>query len=290
MQLPDIIFKFHLLCKQMRLTNLMFADDVLMFSNGDATSMMLLLPSFSTFSKTSGLKVSASKTNAYFNGVPEELKRTPLVAWSTICSPKEEGGLGIKDQKIWNKVMVGRLVDWVATKKDSIWVQWVNVNYLKGRDWKDYTASPNSSSVWRRICRVKQELSVGYSYGKWTVQPEGYTPAGCYEWLRGSLPKVDWYGVVWNNWNLPKHRFMGWLLAQNSLHTNSRLLEFGMDIDDSCYLCGLAYETQPHLFFECLYSKQCADRPGSKVQKGVQTAMVMGDHIAAMAAAEQMQS
>ncbi|XP_074292007.1 uncharacterized protein LOC141618838 [Silene latifolia] len=71
-------FKFHPLCKQLRITNLMFADDVLMFSNGDATSMMLILQSFSTFSKTSGLKVSACKTNAYFNRVHEELKQDIL--------------------------------------------------------------------------------------------------------------------------------------------------------------------------------------------------------------------
>ncbi|XP_074266971.1 uncharacterized protein LOC141590266 [Silene latifolia] len=150
--------------------------------------------------------------------------------------------------------MVGRLVDWVATKKESIWVNWVNANYLKGRDWQEYTANTNSSWVWRRICRVKQELAASYSQGKWNVQPAGYTPAGCYEWIRGSRPKVDWYGVVWDNWSLPKHMFMGWLIAHNSLHTNSRLLGFGMDVDGSCYICGLADETQHHLFFECDFS------------------------------------
>ncbi|XP_074300584.1 uncharacterized protein LOC141631867 [Silene latifolia] len=115
---------------------------------------------------------------------------------------------------------------------------------------------------------VKQELAAGYSQGKWNMQPVGYMPAGCYEWLRGSRPKVD-----------------------------CRLLGFGMDVDGSCYLCGLADETQQHLFFECEFSRQilqlvslsagfripdsnvldwCIHNSGSKVQRSVLNAIVMG--------------
>ncbi|XP_074300765.1 uncharacterized protein LOC141632082 [Silene latifolia] len=71
-------FKYHPLCKELKLANLMFADDVLLFSRGDAHSMMLLLKSFSTFSNASGLKVSATKSNAYFQGVPEHIKQDIL--------------------------------------------------------------------------------------------------------------------------------------------------------------------------------------------------------------------
>ncbi|XP_074313864.1 uncharacterized protein LOC141649062 [Silene latifolia] len=391
-------FKYHPLCKQLRVTNLMFADDVLMFSHGDADSMMLMLKSFSSFSKASGLKVSPSKSNVYFNGVRDDLKneflsvsgfkegtlpfkylgmpiqttrlkkkdceclvdkicnrihsygarkfsyagrltlvkhvlntlhsywasvfvlpkgvilrieaicrnflwdgsaeyrRSPLVAWDTICRPKQEGGLGLKNQELWNIAMVGRLVDWVATNKESLWVNWVKANYLKGRNWQEYIPTSNSSWVWRRICRVKQRLAAGYVQGTWQVQPSGYTPAGCYEWLRGTQPTVEWSKAIWDNWSLPKHRFLGWLIAHNSLHTNSRLMRFGMDVDGQCVLCGLAEETQQHLFFACDYSRRvlqavmdctglklpeddilhwCVHSSGMKVQRGVKVALVM---------------
>ncbi|XP_074267282.1 putative mitochondrial protein AtMg01250 [Silene latifolia] len=71
-------FHFHPMCKNQRLNCLMFADDVLLFSKGDTKSMMLLLQSFSTFSKASGLKVSHAKSNAYFRGVPEHIKNDIL--------------------------------------------------------------------------------------------------------------------------------------------------------------------------------------------------------------------
>ncbi|XP_074278239.1 uncharacterized protein LOC141601833 [Silene latifolia] len=385
--------------EKFEITNLMFADDVLMFSNRDAASMMLLLKSFSTFSKTSGLKVSASKSNAYFNGVNEELKcdflsvsgfkegklpfrylgmpiqttrlkkkdceclvdkicnrihsygarkfsytgrltlvqhvlnslhsywaslfvlpkgviqrieatcrnflwdgsaeyrRSPLVARDTICRPKQKGGLGLKNQELWNIAMVGRLVDWIATKKESLWVQWVNENYLKGSSWQEYTATSNSSWVWRRICKVKQVIVNGYSQGVCQVQHTGYTPVGCYEWLRGARTKVDWHNGIWDSWNLPKHRFMGWLIAHKSLHTNSRLKGFGMNVDGMCFLCGQAEEIQEHLFFECAFSRRviqeamkifglrlpdfdvlrlwCIHNTGLKTQRKVKNAMVL---------------
>ncbi|XP_074298290.1 uncharacterized protein LOC141629139 [Silene latifolia] len=288
-------FAFHPMCKEMGLTNLMFADDVLMFSKGDAKSMMLLLRSFSTFSRPTGLKISAAKSNAYFCGVSDQLKqeilsvsglkegelpfrylglpiqttrlqkkdceclvekicskihgygarkfsfagrltlvqavlkslcsywaslfvlpkgiiqrveatcrnflwdggteyrRAPLVAWDKVCRTKEEGGLGLQDMEMWNKALVGRLVDWIYEGRNSVWVKWVECNHLKGRTWSDYEPSTNSSLVWRRICRVKTELAAGYLTGKWHDQPNGYSPASYYRWLRGVQPKQTSY-------------------------------------------------------------------------------------------------
>ncbi|XP_074266072.1 uncharacterized protein LOC141588533 [Silene latifolia] len=392
-------FQYRPLCKQVKLASLMFADDVLLFSRGDTESMMLLLKSFSTFSRASGLKVSASKSNAYFKGVPENIKqdilrvsgfaegtlpfkylgmpiqttrlkkkdceclvekicsringygarkfsyegqvvwceavlsslhsywasmfvlpkgiinrieatcrnflwdssaeyrRVPLVAWDKICRPKEEGGLGLKNQESMNKAMVGRLVNWVAEKKDTIWVKWVQQNYLKGQDWMDYTPAAQSSWVWRRICRVKQEFLPCYTDGQWNLQGKGYTAAACYDWLQGTVPKVPWASLIWNGWVLHKHQFHAWLYAQGALRTNDKLVKFGMDIDATCFLCAQDSEGAEHLFFECIYSKQvigcinqslkchipdrqvldwCMLRNGTKVRKGVQAATVWG--------------
>ncbi|XP_074277118.1 uncharacterized protein LOC141600768 [Silene latifolia] len=169
-------------------------------------------------------RIEATCRNFLWDG-SAEYRRSPLVAWDTICRPKQEGGLGLKNQEMWNIAM-------------------------------DYTAPSNSSWVWRRICKVKQVLANGYSQGVWQVQQAGYTPAGCYEWLRGARTKVEWHNAIWDSWNLPKHRFMGWLIAHKSLHTNSRLKGFGMNVDGMCFLCGQAEETQQHLFFECAFSRR----------------------------------
>ncbi|XP_074300713.1 uncharacterized protein LOC141632019 [Silene latifolia] len=145
----------------------------------------------------------------------------------------------------------------------------------------EYQPSNNSSWVWRRICRVKQIIAAGYVDGVLDVQHTGYTPAGCYEWLKGAGVTVQWFRAVWNDWVVPKHQFMGWLFAHGALRINDKLLLYGLDIDDKCYLCGKAAKCMDHVFFGCSYSKQhimewCVDRQGSKLQKGVQAAVGMG--------------
>ncbi|XP_074305316.1 uncharacterized protein LOC141640412 [Silene latifolia] len=193
--------------------------------------------------------------------------------------------------------MVGRLVNWIAEKRDSLWVQWVQCNYLRGRDWFEYSPSTNSSWVWRRICKVKQELVHGFVDGVWVVQPTGYTPSGCYEWLRNASPPAYWSKVVWNSWALPKNQFMGWLVAHEAINTVDKLLTYGMDIDACCLLCGQANESLAHLFFDFQYSRRVmmamqqitgcsfplavdlmwwANRGGTVVQRGVQIALFLG--------------
>ncbi|KAL9244375.1 hypothetical protein vseg_018156 [Gypsophila vaccaria] len=71
-------FNYHPLCKELKLSSLMFVDDVLIFSKGDANSMMILLKAFTTFSKASGLCMNSSKSSAYFGGIPEQLKMDVL--------------------------------------------------------------------------------------------------------------------------------------------------------------------------------------------------------------------
>ncbi|XP_074277763.1 uncharacterized protein LOC141601387 [Silene latifolia] len=245
-----------------------FQDDVLLFSRGNAHSMMLLLKSFSTFSNASGLKICSrihnygakkffyagrlvlvkavlSSLHSYWalifiipKGIISRIEatcrnfpwdsstdymRVPMVAWEKICRPKEEGGLGLKDQGIMNKAMIGRLVHWITVKKDSIWVKWVQKNYLKGRDWLDYTPSTSSSWVWRRICKVKEEMLPGYTTGKWNAKSE-YSPSDCYEWLKGTNLKVTWYNCLWNDHVIPKHQFIGWLVAHGALRTRDKLI------------------------------------------------------------------
>ncbi|XP_074288855.1 uncharacterized protein LOC141614002 [Silene latifolia] len=68
-------FRFHPLCKSLKLSSLMFADDLLLFSKGDVGSIMILLRTFSTFSHASGLQMSRGKSNVYFNGVASEIRR-----------------------------------------------------------------------------------------------------------------------------------------------------------------------------------------------------------------------
>ncbi|XP_074298606.1 uncharacterized protein LOC141629519 [Silene latifolia] len=117
--------------------------------------------------------------------------RVPLMAWETVCKPKAKGGLGIKNLEMMNKALIGKLVNWIAEDKDIIWVKWVKHNHLKGVNWWQYQPGANTSWVWRRVCRVKQDLVAAYTNGAWDIQGVGFTTASCYQWLMGSRPKAS---------------------------------------------------------------------------------------------------
>ncbi|XP_019246435.1 PREDICTED: uncharacterized protein LOC109226086 [Nicotiana attenuata] len=62
-------FHFHPKCKKLGITNLSFADDLLLFSRGDNQSVAMLKQRFDQFSTASGLKANLNKSSVYFGGV-----------------------------------------------------------------------------------------------------------------------------------------------------------------------------------------------------------------------------
>ncbi|XP_074301011.1 uncharacterized protein LOC141632358 [Silene latifolia] len=67
-------FQYHPLCKNLKLTHLMFADDLLLFCKGKPQSIWLLMRAFSSFSKASGLAMNNAKSEIFFSGVAEDIK------------------------------------------------------------------------------------------------------------------------------------------------------------------------------------------------------------------------
>ncbi|XP_074300543.1 uncharacterized protein LOC141631821 [Silene latifolia] len=279
-------------------------DDLLLFCKGDCSSILTILRSFATFSKASGLNMSKGKSNAYFNGVKAELKqdilrisvssyylfgvinrieaicrnflwdggvdylRSPLVSWEKICRPKSEGGLGLNCAIDWNKAAVGKLVWWLATKPDHLWVRWVNTVYIKGKPWLDYSPSSNSSWSWRKICQIKSLYQESYQQNIWTMDiGKGYSIAKGYDFIRNKGGRVQWHSLIWTKYTSPKHSFIAWIYFHKAFKTNFKMHKFGIGDDDTCTICGMDSETESHLFFECEYSSRIIALIGNQIRE-----------------------
>ncbi|KAK2658718.1 hypothetical protein Ddye_005251 [Dipteronia dyeriana] len=54
------------------------------------------------------------------------------IAWSDICVPKKEGGLGIKDLSLWNKALMIRHIWILVYCTSNLWTSWIKAYLLKG--------------------------------------------------------------------------------------------------------------------------------------------------------------
>ncbi|XP_074277967.1 uncharacterized protein LOC141601571 [Silene latifolia] len=176
----------------------------------------------------------------------------------TCCLPKEEGGLGIKDAKCWNKALLGKYAWWVTSKKDHLWVKWVNHVYIKGTDWSTYTPPSDCSWPWRKIIHIMQVFHQAYTDSKWLNADVPYTVQSGYHWLRIKAPKVEWRHICWNQLNVPKYSFIFWSFMHSRLLTKDRLVRMGITNDPLCDICRLHPEDHHHLFYACEYALACS--------------------------------
>ncbi|XP_074297547.1 uncharacterized protein LOC141628284 [Silene latifolia] len=189
-----------------------------------------------------------------------EYKGAPNVNWDQCCLPKEEGGLGIKDVKKWNKALLGKYVWWLANKKDHLWVRWVSHVYMKDIPWNAYVAPSDCSWPWKKISSIMSLFTQAYHNNLWLNSPLPYTVKAGYNWLRIPNPRVEWRFLCWNTLNIPRCAFVFWEFLKQRLPTRDRLSRRGMSIDLACPICLNHAESHQHLFYDCPFAVLCHQR------------------------------
>ncbi|XP_062100443.1 uncharacterized protein LOC133806345 [Humulus lupulus] len=67
-------FRFHPMCKDLKLINLCFADDVILFCKGTVGAVSVLKDSLKKFSEATGLSINSKQSQVYFGGVAAEVR------------------------------------------------------------------------------------------------------------------------------------------------------------------------------------------------------------------------
>jgi hypothetical protein len=63
----------------------------------------------------------------------QDCKAKAKVTWEKICVPKKERGLGLRRLEVWNKATMLNHIWNLIAQAGSLWVAWVEDNWLKGR-------------------------------------------------------------------------------------------------------------------------------------------------------------
>ncbi|XP_074351346.1 uncharacterized protein LOC141690446 [Apium graveolens] len=78
------------------------------------------------------------------------------VAWNTICLPREEGSLGLKNMIDWNRAQILHHLLYVVTDSDSLWPKWVNASVLKNKHFWTLTIPTDCSWIWRKFLKHRR--------------------------------------------------------------------------------------------------------------------------------------
>ena len=163
--------------------------------------------------------------------------RMSLVAWETICKPRKQRGLEIRNFYKWNIAAIAKYVWWICEKKDNLWVKWVHSIYIKHGEWKNHEPGYNSSWAWRKICQVKNMFKQFLFNENGTSKTKMYSMKAGYNWNCGDSVQTDWWHWMNDRWILPKHRFLIWVLAHKRLLTRARMQYLNMTTTGNCYIC-----------------------------------------------------
>ncbi|KAL0401043.1 UNVERIFIED_CONTAM: hypothetical protein Slati_4134200 [Sesamum latifolium] len=201
------------------------------------------------------------------------------VAWARVCTPIEEGGLGIRNLSALNMAMIARKL-WEVVCNESRFSLWHDPWHQLGPLISRYPLGPNATGTHSvdRLQRMIVDGSwrwpaiPGMGYGEITHDlPPIHGDQDSIQWNGGSVrltngvayelfqprgPKVEWFSLLLGPLKIHRNTFILWLAILDRLSTLDKPWLY--HINGTYSLCsGGHVETHQHLFFDCQYSRLC---------------------------------
>ncbi|CAA7030815.1 unnamed protein product [Microthlaspi erraticum] len=111
---------------------------------------------FSAFSLPKGCLKDIEKLCNKFLWAGDLTKHTSAkISWKGICLPKSEGGLGLRNFLVWNKVLNLKLVWLLFSNTDSLWVAWTLEHRLKRNFFWTIGEKSTDSWIWKFLISLR---------------------------------------------------------------------------------------------------------------------------------------
>nr|GEX14201.1 hypothetical protein [Tanacetum cinerariifolium] len=261
-------YGFHFGCKELQLSHLCFADDLLVLCKGNRDSLEVVKKSLKEFSLVSGLNPNMVR----YLGVPMLAKRLSVLDCKVLTDKVEER------IKCWrNKPLsyAGR-IQLLAYVLSPMQIYWASVYLLPNSVVKDLDKlfkRPKDQGglgikplrLWNEVLLIRQFWKIienkDSPWAKWVnvvrlkrkrvwdVQTDKCDSWGWKTMLRiRDLVKDHVCQLI------PRHAFILWLAIQGKLMTQDRMEKWQNNVDLKCALCKSCADLHEHLFFKCAYT------------------------------------
>lgn len=191
---------------------------------------------------------TACRTFIWTNG--SSPSRKSPIAWQTVCKPKHKGGLNIIDLDTWNTVTMLKLLWDIIMKTDCLWVKWMHMYFIKGKDILSMEVNNDASWICKGILKVRGDIPKVQSCWNKSIADRKFKMSRFYRGLMNQNMNTDWYVLMDKNIARPRAIFSLWMACHKRLATKDRLIKVGVNIGSQCCLCQ-SDESIDHLLFAC---------------------------------------
>ena len=127
--------------------------------------------------------------SAFLWSGPSLNSRKVKVAWAEVCTPRQEGGLGLRSIAEANKVCVLKLIWRILSAKGSLWVEWIK-KYLirRGSFWSVKENTTCGSWIWKKLLKYRD---IAKSFHRVEVRNGEDTSFGLIDGMRWAASMTD---------------------------------------------------------------------------------------------------
>lgn len=118
--IPD--FTFYPLCKQLQLSHLIFANDLMIFCKANSSSVKRVMEALANFSDVYGLVANMEKSSIFMAGIDDQTRDQLLdiTQFTQGTFPIKYLGLPLSSKK-WNKMECQQLVDKITSRITTVY-------------------------------------------------------------------------------------------------------------------------------------------------------------------------